>query len=87
MPTCKRPNSGVPSTGGSIKLRRGDLVFWDGHVGIMTSETDFLHANAFRMAVEAEPFARARKRIKDVGYEVTCVRRLPGPKPPRRKAR
>ena len=69
------------------KLRRGDLVFWDGHVGIMTSETDFLHANAFHMAVEAEPFARARKRIKDVGYEVTCVRRLPGPKPPRRKAR
>ena len=69
------------------KLRRGDLVFWDGHVGIMTSETDVLHANAFHMAVEAEPFARARKRIKDVGYEVTCVRRLPAPKPPRRKAR
>ena len=69
------------------KLRRGDLVFWDGHVGIMTSEKDFLHANAFHMAVEAEPFARARKRIKDVGYEVTCVRRLPGPKPPQRKAR
>ena len=69
------------------KLRRGDLVFWEGHVGIMTSETDFLHANAFHMAVEAEPFARALKRIKDVGYEVTCVRRLPGPKPPRRKAR
>ena len=68
-------------------LRRGDLVFWEGHVGIMTSEKDFLHANAFHMAVEAEPFARARKRIKDVGYEVTCVRRLPGPKPPRRKAK
>ena len=69
------------------KLRRGDLVFWEGHVGIMTSEKDFLHANAFHMAVEAEPFARARKRIKSAGYEVTCVRRLPGPKPPQRKAR
>jgi cell wall-associated NlpC family hydrolase len=64
------------------KLRRGDLVFWDGHVGIMTSEKDFLHANAFHMAVEAEPFARARRRIKDVGYEVTCVRRLPSHRKP-----
>ena len=64
------------------KLRRGDFVFWDGHVGIMTSEKNFLHANAFHMAVEVEPFARARRRIKDVGYEVTCVRRLPGRRKP-----
>jgi cell wall-associated NlpC family hydrolase len=59
------------------KLRRGDLVFWEGHVGIMTSAKDFLHANAFHMAVEVEPFAAAKKRIKAAGYEVTCVRRLP----------
>ena len=60
-----------------VKLRRGDLVFWDGHVGIMTGAKDFLHANAFHMAVEIEPFAAARRRIKAVGYEVICVRRLP----------
>jgi cell wall-associated NlpC family hydrolase len=59
------------------KLRRGDLVFWEGHVGIMVSGKDFLHANAFHMAVEVEPFAAARRRIKAAGYEVTCVRRLP----------
>jgi cell wall-associated NlpC family hydrolase len=71
------------------KLRRGDLVFWDGHVGIMTSGKDFLHANAFHMAVEAEPFARAKRRIKHVGYEVTCVRRLPSRRqpPPQRNAK
>jgi cell wall-associated NlpC family hydrolase len=63
--------------GRGVKLRRGDLVFWDGHVGIMTSGKDFLHANAFHMAVEVEPFAAARRRIKAVGYEVICVRRLP----------
>jgi cell wall-associated NlpC family hydrolase len=57
-------------------LRRGDLVFWEGHVGIMTAAKDFLHANAFHMAVAAEPFARAVKRIKSAGYEVICVRRL-----------
>ena len=39
-------------------LRRGDLVFWEGHVGIMTSAKDFLHANAFHMVVVAEPFAQ-----------------------------
>jgi cell wall-associated NlpC family hydrolase len=59
------------------KLRRGDLVFWEGHVGIMTSAKDFLHANAFHMAVEAEPFAAAKRRIKAAGYEMNCVRRLP----------
>lgn len=61
------------------KLRRGDLVFWEGHVGIMTSENDFLHANAFHMAVAAEPFAQAKERIEAAGYDITCVRRLPVP--------
>lgn len=59
------------------KLRRGDLVFWEGHVGIMTSATDLLHANAHHMTVEIEPFAEARERIRQAGYEVIGVRRLP----------
>ena len=61
-----------------MDLARGDLVFWEGHVGIMTSATDFLHANAFHMAVAAEPFTQAQERIRCAGYDVTCVRRLPG---------
>ena len=60
-----------------IELSRGDLVFWDGHVGIMTSGTQLLHANAHHMAVELEPFAAAKERIKQAGYEVIGVRRLP----------
>lgn len=58
-------------------LQRGDLVFWEGHVGIMTSPTDFLHANAYHMVVELEPFREARARIKAAGFEVTGARRLP----------
>lgn len=58
-------------------LRRGDLVFWEGHVGIMTSGEDFLHANAYHMAVVIERFHEARARIKAAGFEVTGVRRLP----------
>jgi cell wall-associated NlpC family hydrolase len=57
-------------------LKRGDLVFWEGHVGIMTSTEDFLHANAFHMAVELEPFAQARQRIQEAGFRVTSARRL-----------
>ena len=69
----------VEARDGLSGLRRGDLVFWRGHVGIMTGEQDFLHANAHHMAVELEPFAAARDRIKAVGYDVLCVRRLPAP--------
>ena len=58
-------------------LARGDLVFWPGHVGIMTSAQDFIHANAHHMAVEIEPFRLARDRIKKAGFEMTGVRRLP----------
>ena len=59
-------------------LRRGDLVFWEGHVGIMTSAQEFLHANTYHMAVAREPFREARARIKEAGLDVTTVRRLPG---------
>jgi cell wall-associated NlpC family hydrolase len=59
-----------------VELQRGDLVFWEGHVGIMTSPKNFLHANAHHMLVEIEPFAEARARIKAAGYDVTGVRRL-----------
>ena len=66
---------GQPVDPGS--LSRGDLVFWEGHVGIITSGEHLLHANAHHMAVELEPLALARERIRAAGYEVTCVRRLP----------
>ena len=35
-------------------LRRGDLVFWSGHVGIMRDATTLLHANAYHMLVASE---------------------------------
>jgi cell wall-associated NlpC family hydrolase len=67
-----------------MELRRGDLVFWEGHVGIMTSANDLIHANAHHMAVEIEPFAQAKERIKQFGHEVIGVRRLPRIRQPRR---
>ena len=40
-------------------LRRGDLVFWQGHVGIMQDHHRLLHANACHMAVVSEPLEDA----------------------------
>lgn len=48
-------------------LRRNDLVFWRGHVGIMLDAETLLHANAHHMAVTAEPLAPAMMRIEEAG--------------------
>lgn len=59
-------------------LLRGDLVFWKGHVGIMRSPTELLHANAHSMDVASEPLATASSRIREKsGADVTTIRRLP----------
>jgi len=57
-------------------LHRGDLVFWTGHVGILTDPGTLLHANAFHLAVAVEPLAEAIARIRSVAGDVTCVRRV-----------
>jgi cell wall-associated NlpC family hydrolase len=57
------------------ELRRGDLLFWSGHVAIARSATSLVHANAFHMAVAIEPVAEAIARISAGGSEVTSVRR------------
>lgn len=56
--------------------RRGDLVFWKGHMGVMLDATRLLHANAFHMAVAVEPLADAVARIEKAAGPVTSVRRL-----------
>jgi cell wall-associated NlpC family hydrolase len=57
------------------QLRRGDLVFWKGHVAIMRDETSLVHANGFHMQVAIEPIAEAIARIA-AGSPVTSTRRL-----------
>jgi cell wall-associated NlpC family hydrolase len=58
-------------------LRRGDLVFWKGHVGMMRDEKTLLHANAAHMQVTSEPLEAARSRNLAAGAgEVTAIKRL-----------
>lgn len=58
-------------------LKRGDLIFWKGHVGIMRDAATLLHANAFHMQVFSEPLIEAEARIAQSGSEITAIRRLP----------
>lgn len=60
-------------------FRRGELLFWKGHVGMMLDETRLLHANAYAMQVAVEPVEAAIERIAAKSYgRVTARRRLPG---------
>jgi cell wall-associated NlpC family hydrolase len=57
-------------------LRRGDLVFWDGHVGIMSDERMLLHANGHFMQVTLEPLRTAVERIAKRHGKITSIKRL-----------
>jgi cell wall-associated NlpC family hydrolase len=57
-------------------LKRGDLVFWKGHVAIVRGPDALLHANAYHMAVAIEPIADAVVRIRNAGSEITGIRRI-----------
>jgi cell wall-associated NlpC family hydrolase len=58
------------------ELRRGDLVFWKGHVAIARDSETLLHANAHAMAVAIEPAAVAIARIMAAGSDITSVKRI-----------
>jgi cell wall-associated NlpC family hydrolase len=57
-------------------LRRGDLIFWKGHVAIVRDRDSLIHANAYHMAVAIEPIADAVARIRGTGGEITGLRRI-----------
>ncbi len=54
------------------KFRRGDLIFFKGHVGIMADEGNLLHANMYHGCVAVEPLEEAVERIG----AITVARRL-----------
>ncbi|MEC3949053.1 C40 family peptidase [Sphingobium sp. HWE2-09] len=56
-------------------LQRGDLIFFPGHVGIMTDARTLLHANAHWMAVVKEPLADVVARLADTHPQPVIARR------------
>ena len=55
-------------------LRRGDIVYFPGHVGIMVNRTHMINATARFMQVVIEPVRDVKKACGDT---ITAVRRLP----------
>jgi cell wall-associated NlpC family hydrolase len=60
----------------SNRLRRGDLIFWKGHVAIVRDADSIVHANAHHMATTIENTADAIARIKAAGSEIASIKRL-----------
>lgn len=56
---------GTPVDAGAdfSQLQRGDLVFWKGHVAIMTDAENMIHANGHAMTVAREGLRQAIDRI------------------------
>ena len=72
----------LPIDDPAAALKRGDLVFWKGHVGIMRDPLTLLHANGWHMKTVSEPLTQARARIAaHGGGQVTGIRRVKTPLP------
>jgi cell wall-associated NlpC family hydrolase len=78
--TCPRDSDMQELTLGKLSslasLRRGDLVFWKGHVAIARDPESVIHANAYHMMVAIEPATEAIARIGASGVEMTAVKRV-----------
>lgn len=57
------------------RLRRGDLIFFPGHIGMMVDADRLIHANAFWMAVTVEPLAEVIERLVPAYPEPVLARK------------
>jgi hypothetical protein len=60
----------------ATNLRRGDLLFWKGHVAIARDAKTIVHANAHHMATVVEDTAGAIARIKAAGNTLVAIKRI-----------
>lgn len=66
----------VVEGGMSAELARGDLVFWPGHVGILSDGATLLHASGYQMMVVSEPLDVAVERIAKSSGMPSVIRRI-----------
>lgn len=58
-------------------LRRGDLIFWKGHVGIMLDSVRLIHANGFHMQASVEPLTLVDARTQELeSLPIRTIRRI-----------
>ncbi|SHN70815.1 NlpC/P60 family protein [Bradyrhizobium erythrophlei] len=58
------------------KLKRGDLIFWKGHVAIARDADTIVHANAHHMMTAIERTRDVLARSKAAGNAITSIKRL-----------
>mgnify|MGYP001582065446 CR=1 FL=1 len=61
----------------NINFKRNDLIFWDGHVALITNSSNLIHANAFNMSVKIESIQKVIERIKFKGDGDFRLREFP----------
>lgn len=82
--TCPRNSGqqreylGTPVDYARRGLKRGNLVFWEAHVGIMLNEQQLIHATADVMQVVIEPVQTVVERmLREENKSVLAVKALP----------
>ena len=56
--------------------KRGDILFWKGHVAICVDNKNLIHANAFHHRTEIEKIEGAINRIKKLSGKISSHIRL-----------
>ena len=54
-------------------IKRGSIIFWEGHVGVMINEEDFLHANSFHMKTIIEPIKTVINRAIEANSQIIKI--------------
>jgi len=75
--SSQQENAFGPALPSGTQPRRGDLLFWNGHVAMVHDPDTLLHANAHHMAVRYEPLVPALKRIEAQGDGPVTSHRRP----------
>ncbi len=57
-------------------VKRGDLLFWLGHVAIALNNKEIIHANSFHMNTTKERFDTAYERMLSHGYKDLTIKRI-----------
>ena len=57
-------------------LRRGDVIFWEGHVAIYIETNKIIHSNMTSMDVRIENFRKIKERLDKEDNQIRSVARM-----------
>ncbi len=69
----------IPGEDGNFSMRRGDLIYWPGHVAILLDSDSVVHASGHHMLVTIEPWRDVDARVREEtgGRSIEVLRRVP----------